>query len=124
MKRIQNIIDTGFCLGCGLCEAITTSRKCNMTLNQKTGFYVPVFKEKLTKNETKSILNCCPGIKVIGNGESSVWGSLKKIEEAWSKDIEIRKKASSGGVITTLAIHLLEIKKVNGILHVGVNDDS
>lgn len=122
MRKIRKIIKSGLCLGCGLCETIATSQKCQMILNGENGFYEPVFTEKLTQVETRSILKSCPGIKVQGNNESSVWGEIKQIEEAWSSDPFIRKKASSGGVITTLAIHLLETQKVNGILHVGVND--
>jgi len=124
MNKIQKIVDLELCLGCGLCETIASSAKCQMKLNENTGFYEPYFKEKLTKKETRSILKICPGINVNGNinSKSIVWGKINQIEEAWSSDSFIRQKASSGGVITTLAIHLLESDIVNGILHVGVNE--
>ena len=124
MDRINQIINSGLCLGCGFCEAITSSPKCKMTLNEKTGFYVPLFKEEITHTEKETILSCCPAINVTGNYESTVWGKYKRIEEAWAADDEIRKKASSGGVISALAVFLIEQKKVDAILQVGVVENS
>jgi coenzyme F420 hydrogenase subunit beta len=69
-------------------------------------------------------LACCPGVSLTGNNDHSVWGNIHHIEEAWSSDTTIRHKASSGGVLTTLAIFLLENKKVDGILQVGVDEGS
>lgn len=124
MKKIQDIVDSDLCLGCGLCEAIATKEKCEMKLDLNTGFYKPVFKNKLTRRESKSILRSCPGISINGTGEKSIWGRVEKIYEAWSTDKEIREKSSSGGVITALAVHLIETGQVDGVLHIGVNADS
>lgn len=123
MKQIQKIVESGLCLGCGLCESIATSQKCKMILDNETGFYVPVFKKELTQDETKSILRCCPGIIINGYKESSVWGKLIQIDEGWSTNTYVRQKASSGGVISELAIHLITRREVDGILHVGADDD-
>lgn len=123
MKRINKIINSGLCLGCGLCESISTSDKCEMKLDDN-GFYYPSFKKRLTEQEKKSILLCCPAINVNGTGEKKVWGEVKLVSESWANDFALRKAASSGGVISALAIHLLKTKKVDGILHVGLKKDS
>lgn len=123
MNTIDKIIKHGLCLGCGLCETISTREKCEMKLNDD-GFYEPQFKNKISTEQTNLILKSCPGIHVESQHNSGVWGSIKQISEAWSADSLIRKKASSGGVISTLAIYLLDSQKVDCILQVGVRDDS
>ena len=52
MNKIDKIVSTGLCLGCGLCETIATSKKCEMKLNDK-GFYYPHFKETISKTIEK-----------------------------------------------------------------------
>jgi coenzyme F420 hydrogenase subunit beta len=123
MKRIHKIIQSGLCLGCGLCETIGTKNKCEMRLNE-SGFYKPQFKQTLSKAQIKHILNSCPGIHVESSNNLDVWGNMQQITEAWSTDPIVRKKGSSGGVLSALAIYLLESETVDGILQVGVRDDS
>ena len=94
-----------------------------MEINSK-GFYEPVFKEPLNKEETSTILNCCPGINVEGDNISTVWGRIDELSEAWATDPLVRNRASSGGVITALSIYLLESNIVEGILQVGVKENS
>lgn len=123
MNEIEKIKKSGLCLGCGLCETIATKEKCSMEINSK-GFYEPVFKKPITKEETNTILNCCPGINVEGDNIHTVWGNIDELSEAWSTDPIVREKSSSGGVITALSIYLIENNKVDGILHVGVKENS
>jgi coenzyme F420 hydrogenase subunit beta len=125
MNKIDKIVSTGLCLGCGLCETIATSKKCEMKLNDK-GFYYPHFKETISKTIEKEILNCCPAIHVEGDikNNSSPWGNNVGVYDAWSTDKEIRKKGSSGGVLTALAVYLIESNRVDAILQVGVKKDS
>lgn len=123
MKRIHKIIDYGLCLGCGLCEAITGRNKCVMVISPE-GFYRPHFKTELKDSEIKEILECCPGIHVKGNNHSGVWGNVLAVTESWANDNALRKKCTTGGVISSLAIYLLESKKVDAILHVGVKKES
>lgn len=123
MKKIHRIINTGLCLGCGLCEAIAGRDKCEMILTPK-GFYQPKFKTTLDPTEVTQILKCCPGIRVTGNKHSGVWGNVLSVSETWATDETLRKKSATGGVISSLAIYLLESKKVDAILQVGVKKDS
>lgn len=123
MNKIEKIKKSGLCLGCGLCEAIATKEKCSMEINSK-GFYEPVFKEPPNKEETNAILNCCPGINVEGDNINTVWGNIDELSEAWATDPHVRKKASSGGVITAISIYLIESNIVDGILQVGVKENS
>lgn len=123
MKRIKKIINSGFCLGCGFCEAIAGHEKCEMIISPE-GFYRPNFKSSINKKEIKQILNVCPGINVKGCKNSVVWGNILAATESWSLNNKIRKKSATGGVISSLAIYLLENKKVDAILQVGVKNNS
>lgn len=120
---INNIKKYDLCLGCGLCESVIGSNRCKMTINER-GFYEPEMNTSLTNEESKLIKNICPGIHVETTPHEGVWGSMKSIVEAWSADETIRHRAASGGVITSLAIYLVETHKVDAILQVGVRDDS
>ncbi|MCR5247815.1 MAG: Coenzyme F420 hydrogenase/dehydrogenase, beta subunit C-terminal domain [Paludibacteraceae bacterium] len=94
-----------------------------MKLNKK-GFYEPELYQQETKDDEKLIKQLCPSIHVETKPNKGTWGSMKSVKEAWSADKLIRHKAASGGVITSLAIHLLEKRKVDAVLQVGVCDDS
>ena len=116
--KIKRLIDYNLCLGCGLCQSIYPS-KCEILLD-KDGFYKPVFRENLTYREDKHISELCPAIQIRGNKHSGSWGDILYLCEGWSKERDIRHKAASGGVTTSLAIYLIENKIVDGILQVGV----
>ncbi len=111
------------CLGCGLCSSVLGENRCTMELG-KDGFYSPMVVGNLTKRENKIIGRICPGIRVVGSPHKGTWGPMRSICQAWAADKEIRHKAASGGVVTSLAICLLEQKKVDAILQVGVREDS
>jgi coenzyme F420 hydrogenase subunit beta len=91
----------------------------------KNGFYLPKFNSALTGDESEKIYKCCPGIHIESKEKiKDVWGNVLAINEAWSANDEIRKKASSGGIISSLAIHLLETKRADAVLQVGTSDTS
>lgn len=123
MTIIDKIIKRHFCIGCGLCESVLGADKCKMELGEG-GFYIPAVLSDISKNESQLIRRLCPGIHVEGNKQSGVWGAMKSIEESWSADSIIRRKAASGGVVTALALYLLESKTVDAILQVGVEEGS
>ena len=120
---IDRIKQYNLCLGCGLCSSLLGNDKCTMQLG-KDGFYFPQLNGSLTKKESKLVKNTCPAVKVIGKPHKGKWGPIKSISQAWSADKEIRFKAASGGVVTSLGICLLEHKMVDAILQVGVCGDS
>lgn len=123
MSIIDKIKKNHLCLGCGLCETIDKGN-CKMFLTEE-GFYRPVFSKSSDKNEI--IKSVCPAINIQASNKQfhrSIWGDVVSVSNAWAKDYEIRRKSSSGGVTSALAIFLLEKKKVDAILHVGVEEDT
>ena len=120
---IDKIIKNNLCLGCGLCSTLLGIDKCEMALNKK-GFYEPIVKQNLSRTERRTISRTCPSIYLHAPKETSIWGRILSAYESWSSDKQIRFKASSGGTVTSLAIYLIQTKKVDAILHVGTVEGS
>ena len=118
---INRIKKYDLCIGCGLCEVVLGKNVCSMALNAK-GFYEPVVEKALDRKGSKLLKAVCPGIHIETPPNKGAWGSMKSISEAWATDKNIRHKAASGGVVTSLAIYLLEHQKVDAILQIGVKD--
>ena len=98
-----------YCTGCGLCESM-----CNTKFkSEDNGFNKPIIEEK---NKT-FFLNVCPSSGVLWNKQSgTLWGDYQKLYVGWSCNEKIRKQASSGGVLTSVCIYLIENKIVDGII--------
>ena len=95
MNKIDKVVKTDLCLGCGLCEAIATKEKCSMIL-EENGFYRPRFKQPVSQETIKSIAKCCPGISIRNHRDNNdIWGKVAEIKDAWSSDPKIRKKGFS-----------------------------
>ena len=118
---INRILRNDLCIGCGLCSSVLGHSKCEMILNIPKGFYYPRLQKGVND---KVVQNICPGITIHGNGNHGIWGEVVEIVEGWSQDPNIRYKAASGGIVTSLAIYLLESSKVDAVLQVGVKQDS
>jgi len=105
-----------YCIGCGLCK----SERDVMMPVRETGFLSP----QLTENMEDFLEQVCPiaGVKPELLSKD-IWGTSLGAYAAYSKDGTLRKKASSGGVLTSLSIFLLEAQLVDGVIHM-VADES
>lgn len=121
MSIITQINKDNLCLGCGLCESVCGKESIEMKLFDD-GFFHPEIKSINNKKE-QIIKRICPGINIVNdlhfNKSESIWGKIEGLHTGKSTDIEIRTKGSSGGVISGLAIELLENKIVDAVLQVG-----
>lgn len=115
----KNKIDTlfvSYCSGCGLCSS------CNGTqlYENEKGFLCP----KLSNSELQekicpaSMCSCSKTCK-----SDNIWGDFVSINRGYSLDPVLRKKASSGGLLSEIACYLIDNKKVDGIIHIGVGDN-
>lgn len=119
LRNIKQVIKNDFCLGCGLCHVIHT----NVEIKEENG--------NLKSNFTNirgliDHINVCPaaGYDIHSLGKeihqvenySYELGWYKNIRMAHSCDDEILKHASSGGIMTSIALYMLEKGLANGII--------
>jgi coenzyme F420 hydrogenase subunit beta len=110
-KRIVN-----YCTGCGLCKS---EKKATLHKGRK-GFFYP------EDGDEKWLKQICPVMACQESymDSSSIWGKTNAVYRGWSNDPILRKKASSGGVLTELASFLLDEKKVDGVIHICAAKDN
>lgn len=98
-----------YCVGCGLCQSVG---KATLIPDDK-GFFHP------QTGDSEWLKEVCP--IASDNNDAKIWGEYKSLYYGWSTNEGIRKKASSGGVLTELAAYLLETDQVDGVLHTCMN---
>ncbi len=124
-SSIQQIINEGLCIGCGLCASVF-SEKVNIELS--VGGLRPKENKCLTEKELRYLSSFCPGVvqsgmpnKYLSEGVQidPVWGPIERICAAHASNDSVRHKSATGGVLTALAGFLIESKMVDAVLHVG-----
>ena len=98
-----------YCTGCGLCASVqgTEFKK------DSSGFPVPM----LSDSDLEFCEDACAASGTLWNNSiPNIWGDYTGVYTGWSKDPDIRKKASTGGVLTSVCIYLLENGIVDGII--------
>ncbi len=111
----ENVVKHDMCIGCGLCTQI--DKKLTMKIDRK-GFLRP------TADEDADWDNACMEICPVQNEypvSDKVWGPAVGVYRGHSVAANLRTKASSGGVISQMAIYLLETQQVDGVIQIGVS---
>ncbi len=103
-----------YCTGCGLCHSEKAVKFCN----DEKGFIRP------ESFDDEFFLKYCPAGGAYVRQSSNIWGDFKKVYLGYSLDETIRNNASSGGVLTELALYLIENKLVDGIIQTRVSSGS
>lgn len=124
---VDSVVTNGFCSGCGACAGLVGENKIKMTISQQ-GFLRPVLINKLNPQESSKINVVCPGIRIEQPSSElpyhSIWGSISSVRTAYATDEELRLSGSSGGVISALAMLLLETHKVDFVAQIAVSEDN
>lgn len=129
MSAIDKVKKYSLCSGCGLCSYYLSGGKIELKYNN-LGNFEPYVRTPLSSEENKQFLQICPQINMVGYDElmsncsySRLVGKNISYYHGWAIDSKIRQKASSGGVITALAIYALDEKLVDGIIQVRAKKD-
>ncbi len=123
---IAEVVASGLCIGCGLCEAVTGGRvRMQMT---SYGGLRPTPADAFTQEEEAKLMHACPGVVAEPRSEAGtqcddIWGAWTSMRYAWAGDPDIRFRAATGGVLTALGVHLLKSGMANFIFHAGVDPD-
>lgn len=124
-RSVREVVENGLCIGCGLCEALGPGRW-RMTMTSE-GRLRPAPLTEENPEADADILAACPGAVAEASGdgaqEDAVWGRYMSMGEAWAGDPEVRFRASTGGVLTALGVHLLRSGKAAFILHCAADPD-
>ena len=104
-----------YCVGCGLCESMQKAK----LMTDAKGFKHPV------SGDVKWLDKVCPagGQQQIRMNNNEIWGRCQATYYGWSNDPSIRKSASSGGILTEIAVYLIKNKKVDAVIQVEADKE-
>lgn len=128
-ERLDRISEDAMCIGCGLCQSLVGADVVRMTVVEN-GDERPVVQGALTHEMVDAIEDVCPGKRVEGlplaevkadTKEDLVWGAYRSMHLAHAADPEVRHVGATGGVLSALALYLLDSGEVDFILHARPN---
>ena len=131
IKTLQDVVDWGLCTGCGACYSACTDRAITLVTIESVGIR-PRFNSATCQTCTRC-LSICPGYTVDADSATRVpkqseadheFGPALEIWEGWATDPEIRYRASSGGILSALAIYCLERENMAFVLHTSMNEET
>lgn len=119
-----------FCYGCGACVGICPNNALSMKITGEIGYYRPnLQKEKCT--DCGRCLQVCPwnnfDIDTVNreflnkNNDDVAIGQYIDCYTGYSRDEEIRKSSSSGGVVTSILTYLFDRSMIDGAVVVKVS---
>jgi len=132
MQRIRNlrdVVDWGLCVGCGACQYYCNHKTVSLVNFESVGIR-PTFNNNKC-NDCTECLEFCPGYKLDTGHLSSAYspdikfdpllGFTYEIWEGNATDHELRGRASSGGILSALALYCLEQEHMDLVLHTGMD---
>ena len=118
-STLDRVRQGDLCAGCGLCRAIVSPGKIEMTVTPE-GYLRPDLKQALTPEEDRSVADICPGLRISGiDAETNphpLWGPVVKVREGYATDPRLRHHASSGGALSAILRYLLDNEIVDFVL--------
>ncbi|MEM7216203.1 MAG: Coenzyme F420 hydrogenase/dehydrogenase, beta subunit C-terminal domain [Pseudomonadota bacterium] len=128
-ESLNEIVENGFCIGCGLCKSIAPKSAIEMRTGSH-GHLRPFPRNRLDEKEERKILELCPGINVSGplsepgdRDDDPVWGHNLRSAKGHTTDDAMRFVASSGGIMTAINNFLLDTGRVNFVLQTAPDPD-
>lgn len=123
IKNVNFVTKNNLCLSCGFCEPVCPDKAIKIEFNQAKGYHEPVIDDKRCNLHGKC-LEVCPGYEVNFPKLNSFLereipekhqiGIVDETMILYSSNLEIRKKAASGGVITQLINYLFDKNEISG----------
>jgi coenzyme F420 hydrogenase subunit beta len=126
-NNVSSIIKNDLCTGCGVCKPLCPNSAIKM-VRTSAGFFTPIVTEKACVN-CGICLEVCPGHGYSTDNQSQdsagnfnpLIGRYLSCQVGYSTNPQVRHKASSGGVITSLLIYLLRHKIIDGAVVVTMD---
>lgn len=127
--HLDEIVQSGLCIGCGLCESVAGRERVEM-VSTADGRERPRVLRPLDPRTLRRINAVCPGTRVEGADAGRlapgtpvdpIWGPIATVVRGHATDPVVRHRASSGGVLTGLAQFLLDSGRVELVVHVAAS---
>jgi len=129
IKTIHDIVNWGLCVGCGACYFICRQHAIILKDSPTIGI-IPSINRKLC-NGCMECVEVCPGLKVEAQNDlkkqsryynyNLLIGPTQEIWEGYANDAQIHYQASSGGILTAIALYCLEKENMELVLHTGMS---
>ena len=140
INKLSDIVENGLCIGCGICQSIAGSDRVEVVMTPE-GRQRPVESTSPDKETLEQITAVCPGTQIHGLPDrfiekdtiiDPIWGPYLPssgdgapfetgIARGYAADPEVRFKASTGGVLSALALFLLDTGRIDFVLHVAAS---
>ncbi len=124
-ERVEDIVERGLCTGCGACASLLGNDVLGMDLSPE-GFMRPRRRRPLNNVEQSAVMQVCTGRRQPGPAHDAaathrIYGPILHLAKGHATDPQIRFRSATGGVLTALAVYLVESGEVDGVLQVGVS---
>lgn len=128
LNTLQDVVAARLCCGCGACASLCDQGKVRLVNNEAAGIY-PVLADSGC-GDCRRCMVFCPGavlsycrLKVLHEGPwHPLLGPYLDIFEGHAADPEIRFRASSGGVLSALALYCLEREDMEAVFHTAMDE--
>jgi coenzyme F420 hydrogenase subunit beta len=123
IRNLQTVVANGLCSGCGLCESVAGRERVQMEVTS-IGQLRPAVNGPLPRPVLAEALAVCPGVEVRGPDPEPgvsvhpVWGPIAALARGWAAEPAVRHHGAAGGVLSALALYLIERDGVDAVLHV------
>lgn len=117
---VDRVLRGQLCTGCGLCAAVSDAAI--VIEPSERGYNRPVQLEPISIEAERAIAASCPGSVVAPWPDvpnvHPYWGPWQSVSTGYATDDALRFRASSGGVVSALAIHALQSGLADRVVHV------
>lgn len=119
---LSRVVGGQLCTGCGLCAAVSDGAIAMQP--SERGYNRPVQTAPLSEAAEATVSSACPGSVVApwptdsASTPDPFWGPWRSVSTGFATDAALRFAASSGGVVSALAIHALKTGVVDRVIHV------
>jgi coenzyme F420 hydrogenase subunit beta len=131
IDKLQRVIRSGLCNRCGTCVGLSDGM---IQFRDRTGKYLPEIITEPDDDLSKRLWHACAGkefdykyyrhfVFPDENHFHTYIGSYREINIGYCLDEEIRRLAASGGILSAILIWLLENKKIDGAVVLGMSEE-
>jgi coenzyme F420 hydrogenase subunit beta len=135
-RTITSVVTSDLCMSCGICQPSCHVDAISIINDPKKGMFIPVIDEDVCDLcDDAKVGRCvvvCPGVEVkfdvltkkfLDNSKYlNLLGNYEHTYYAHATDDDIRFNSSSGGLVTSLLLFLLEQKIVDGVAVITMNE--